>query len=103
MKVKVSKVFADFITKTVKGAEAQVAYLTPGQYAMSCGNLVDAISYGDFDQGSGLYKAIRVSYPPEWYACSRYVSTKELTKEFRRRGVKDAEGLKEMLRYMLTI
>ena len=103
MKIQVSKVFADFINKTVKGVDAQVVKLTDRQYRFNCGDPWDAGEHGDYDWQTGLYKAILVCYPADYYACPRYVSTKELTGEFRRQGVKDWEGLKEMLKDMLTI
>ena len=105
MKVKVSKVFADFINKTVKDVEARVVKMSENQYRMNLGGFAvwDAEEFGDYDWQTGEYKAIVVVYPYDYYACPRYISTKELTKEFKRRGVRDAEGLKEMVKDMIMI
>jgi hypothetical protein len=46
---------------------------------------------------------IEVSYPYDFYATRRFLTTYELVKEFRKRGVKTADELKEMLRDMLEI
>lgn len=47
--------------------------------------------------------AIRVTYPGDFYACPVYFSTRQLCAEFRRRGVRDLEGLADMVRDMCEI
>jgi len=106
MIVKVSKVFASFINKTAKEmgfkAHAEVVTISRGAYSFTTGtDLWDAGE--DYDYVAGTCKAIKVSYPDEYYACNRYLTTYGLTTEFRRRGVKTADGLKEMLRDMLEV
>ena len=105
MKIQVSKVFADFINKTVTNVEASVRKMSENEYRMNVGSfgLWDAEQYGDYDWQTGKYKAIVILYPDDYYACPRYITTKELDKEFKRRGVKDAEGLKSMIKDMIEI
>lgn len=105
MKIQVSKVFADFINKTVPNVEASVRKMSENEYRIHVGifALWDAEQYGDYDWQTGKYKAIVVLYPDDYYACPRYITTKELDNEFKRRGVKDAEGLKSMIKDMIEI
>ena len=103
MKVQVSKVFAKFISKAT-GFAARVETLPERAYRFCTGvEPYDADYYGDYDWATGEYKAIVVTYPDGYYACPRYVTTKELHEEFKRRRIKTAEGLGEMLKDMLTI
>jgi hypothetical protein len=46
---------------------------------------------------------IEVSYPYDFYATRRFLTTYELNREFRQRNVRTAEGLKEMLKDMLEV
>lgn len=108
MKVKVSKVFAAFINKAAKElgfkAEASVVTMSANAYKMNVSmDLFAAEDYGDYDWTTGEVKAIRVDYPAEYYAMPRYLTTAELTKEYRRRHVSTEGDLKEMLRYMCEI
>ena len=106
MIVKVSKVFASFINKTAKEmgfkAHAEVVKISSGAYSFTTGtDLWDAGD--DYDYSTGTCKAIMVSYPDEYYACNRYLTTYGLNNEFREYGVKDIVGLKKMLRDMLEV
>jgi len=109
MKVKVSKVFAAFINKTAKElgfkAEAEVVTMSERGYRLNVGldAMLDAQDNGDYDWGEGEYRAIRVVYPEEYYACPQYLTTASLNKEFRRRGVTTADELKQMVRSMCEI
>lgn len=105
MKIQVSKVFADFINKTVPNVEASVRKMSENEYRMHVGCFAawDAEQYGDYDWQTGKFKAIVVLYPDDYYACPRYITTKELDNEFKRRGVRDAEGLKSMIKDMIEI
>ena len=106
MNVAVSKVFASFINKTAKElgfkAHAEVVEMSDRQYQLSVGDIYDACDYRDYT-GAGNLKAIMVTYPDDYYACPQYLSTKTLVNEFRGRGVKTLDELKEMLRDMLEI
>ena len=109
MKVKVSKVFAAFINKAAKelgfNAHASVVTMSARLYRLNIGldAWLDAEDYGDYDWGEGEYKAIRVDYPGEYYAMPKYLTTAELTKEFRRRQVSTTDDLKDMVRDMCEI
>lgn len=106
MKIQVSKVFANFINKTAKEmgfeAHAEVVALRSSAYTFATGtDRWDGDC--DYDWESDTYRVIEVSYPYEFYATRRFLTTYELVKEFRSRGVKTTEGLKDMLKDMLEI
>jgi len=109
MKVKVSKVFADFINKTAKElgfkAEASVVTMSERGYRLNVGldAMLDAQDNGDYDWAEDEYKVIRVAYPDEYYSMPQYMTTASLTKEFRRRGVTTEAELKEMVKEMVEI
>lgn len=101
MKVKVSKVFAKFIESNCPNLEAFVVELSEGAYNCNVGSVWDAGD--DYNCKTGKYRAICVSYPPEWYACPRYLSTAQIVKEFRRHNVTNMAGLVKMLNNWLQI
>lgn len=108
MYIQVSKVFAKFINKTAKElgfeAYAYVAELNENQYRMMVSDPEEAIWDGyDYDWDKGVFKAICIEYPAEYYACPQFLTTKMLTKEYRRQGVSNTEELKEMIRCMVEI
>ena len=109
MKIKVSKVFADFINKTAKElgfkAEASVVTMSERGYCLNVGTsaMLDAQDTDDYDWGEDEYKVIKVVYPDEYYACPQYLTTTSLNKEFRSRGVTTADELKQMVRSMCEI
>ena len=109
MKIKVSKVFADFINRTAKelgfSAEASVQRMSERGYVLNVGMeaQLDADDYGDYDWAEDEYKVIRVVYPDDYYACPQYLTTKSLTDEYRRRGVSTIDELKLMLKDILSI
>lgn len=109
MKVKVSKVFADFINKTAKElgikCEAQVVTMSERGYRLNVGldAMLDAQDTGDYDWAEDEYKVIKVLYTEEYYAMPTYLTTASLTKEFRRRGVNTDAELKEMVKEMVEI
>lgn len=109
MKIKVSKVFADFINKTANelgfSAEASVQRMSERGYVLNVGMAaqLDADDYGDYDWAEDEYKVIRVVYPAEYYACPQYLTTKSLTDEYRRRGVSTIDELKLMLKDILSV
>ena len=106
MNIAVSKVFASFINKTAKEmgfeAHAEVLALRSSAYTFATGvDMWDGEP--DYDWKTGTYRVIEVSYPYDFYATRKFLTTYELTREFRQRGVKTVEELKEMLRDMLEI
>lgn len=109
MNIQVSKVFAKFINKTAKEmgfkAEATVVNLTENQMHgfMGLEALFDADAYGDYDWESNTYKAIRINYPYEYYACPLFIGTGMLVRAWKRCGGKTEADLKDMLREMIEI
>jgi hypothetical protein len=109
MKVKVSKTFAAYINKAAKAlgfkAEASVVTMSERGYCLNVGSdaMLDAQDNGDYDWAEDEYKVIRVAYPDEYYATPKYLTTAELTRECRRRGVTTENELQQMLRYMCEI
>lgn len=109
MKIKVSKVFADFINKTAKElgfcAEASVERMSERMYRLHVGlnAMLDAQDTDDYDWAEDEYKVIRVVYPESYYACPQYLTTTALNKEFNRRGVTNVDQLKQMVRSMCEI
>ncbi len=106
MKVQVSKVFASFINKTAKEmsfeAHAEVVALRSSAYTFATGT-DEWDGECDYDWETSTYRVIEVSYPYDFYATRKFLTTHELTTEFRKRGVKDVAGLKDMLRDMLEV
>lgn len=107
MKIKVSKVFAKFITETAKenGAkfDAVVVEFSPAAYGLHVGDIYEACANGDYSDETGRGRAIMIRYDWDCYACPRYLSTGELVREFWRRQVRDVNGLKNMILDLLCI
>lgn len=101
MRVKVSKVFAKFIETNCPNLEAEVVELSQGAYSYNVGSIWDAGD--DYSPATGKYKAICVSYPSEWYASPRYISTAQILDEFHRCNVTTSAGLVTMLNDWLQI
>ena len=106
MNIAVTKTFANFINKTAKAlnfkAHAEVIAIPSSAYEFCTGtSLWDAGN--DYDYIARTCRVIEVSYPYDFYATRKLLTTYELTREFRKRGVKDIDGLKDMLRDMLEI
>ena len=106
MNIKVSKVFANFINKTAKEmgfeAHAEVIALRSSAYTFATGNdMWDGDC--DYDWKTDTYRVIEVSYPYDFYATRRFLTTYELVQEFRKRKVESVDELKEMLKDMLEI
>jgi hypothetical protein len=101
MRVKVSKVFAKFIESNCAGLSAEVVEMSEGAYSYNVGSIWDAGD--DYNPATGKYKAICVSYPPEFYASPRYISTAQIVAEFHRNNVTTAAGLVAMLNDWLQI
>lgn len=111
MKVKVSKVFADYLNKLAKQGvldidHAEVKTFSERGYTLNVGDPWDAEQYGDDDfddEGNLVYKAIVVVYPDEYYALPKYLSTELLTTTFNWFKVTNEEELKEMLKNLINI
>ena len=101
MKIKVTKVFAKFIEANCANIAAEVVELSENAYSYNVGSIWDAGD--DYNPATGKYKAICVSYPPDWYAPARYISTAQIVAEFHRHNVTNAAGLVDMLNDWLQI
>ena len=101
MKIKVSKVFADFINANCENLSARVIKLSQSNYAWTVGDPWE--NAADYDYNKGYFKAIEITYPANYYAAPQYLTTGLLCKEFRRRNVRDIAGLVNMLQDMLYI
>lgn len=99
MKVKVSKVFASFINQVAKDRNlnfsAEVVEIGPNSYNFFVGDSWPGEI--DYNSKTGNYKAIKIVYPYEYFCCPVFVSTDNLTRNFRRYRVQDIEGLKDMI------
>lgn len=108
MRVQVTKTFARFINKTakemgfkctakvVKGNKENYTYFTGDEVA-------DGIFWGDYEWDTGYFRVLQVVYPPEYYACVKYVTTKQLQQEFKRMPGNSMEDLKKMIRNMFEV
>ena len=110
MQIKVSKVFANYINQCAKEmgfkAEASVEKMGKSQYGVCVGNVFDAMDNGDCDmddEGRDVFKAIAISYPYDYYAPTKYLTTAQLNKEWRRRNGKTEQDLREMIRELCEI
>lgn len=88
VKIKATSVMAKHLNDAFKRKgfdySAKVVALTERNYSWYVGSVYDAQDYGDYDYNHDQYKAIMVSYPADYYACPRYISTRELAEEFNR-------------------
>lgn len=107
MKVKVSKVFAQHLNSIKDYLDidvARVVSMDEHQYRLNVTtDTIEAMIRGDYTYDTRMYKAIRIDYPAEYYACPRYLTTKELNDEFARHNVKDIDGLNRMLKSIIEI
>ena len=108
MKIKVSKVFADFINKTAKEmnfkVSAKVVEFSENMYRLHVSyDIFRAEDFGDYNYNTGKYKAIQLIYPEDYYACANYLTTYQLTQEFRRYNVSTISELKDMIKNICEI
>lgn len=107
MKIGTTKVFADFMNKAAEKAgvrfHARRVVLTENNFRMLTGSDMWDSENWPYHAAGGGCSAIAVEYPPEYYACMRYISARELVREFRRRSVRDLAGLESMIIDMCEI
>lgn len=111
MKIKVSKVFANYLNKLAKQGvldidHAELKTFSERQYELNVGDPMDAEYYGDEDfddDGNLVYKAIVVFYPDSYYAMPKCISTELLVTTAKWRKVTTEEELKEMLKDLINI
>ncbi|MBO7322605.1 MAG: hypothetical protein J6U51_03355 [Bacteroidales bacterium] len=99
MKIKATKTFVNFINKVAKDRNlqfsAELAEISSNSYGFLVGDIWSADM--DYNFKTDKYRVIRIVYPYEYYCNPVYVSTDNLTRNFRRYGVKDIESLKDMI------
>ena len=82
MKVQATSTMAKEIAKALKAKgldyKAKQVKLTEREYSWYVGDTYDAEDYGDYDYTKQEYRAIMIIYPDNYYACPRYLSTREL-------------------------
>ena len=102
MKIKVTKVFAKHLASQLKDYDVKVVELGDDEYQALVGESVyEAESWGDFNENTRATKAIRISYPDNYYALPRYLSTKEIHHTFK--GITTIEELNTEIKNALTI
>ena len=80
MRVKVTKRMANEIQKRT-GFNATLEKLNCNNYQWYVSGDPDA-NIQDYDIETGLFSAIRIDYPAEYYACPRYLTTRDLSNIF---------------------
>lgn len=118
MKIKVTKVFANYLNKLAKQGvldidHAEVKTFSERQYELNVGDPWDADEYGDCTEDwvqhgddfnfEPVYKAIVVFYPDSYYAMPKCISTELLVTTAKWRKVTTEEELKEMLKDLINI
>lgn len=87
MNIQATQVLAQALNKAFKDKgleyQAKQIHCDDRAYAWYVGDTYDAEDYGDYDYAKNRYRAIKVMYPSEYYACDRYLTTKELISIFR--------------------
>lgn len=106
MNIAVTKTFANFINKTAKELKfkchAEVVALPASAYSFCTG--VDSFDGEvDYDCTTGTFRVIEITYPYNFYANRRFLTTFGLTREVNWRKVETADQLKLMLKDMLEI
>lgn len=83
MKVKISRVMASLLDKSIKDCKISFVQMSSDSYR----RYVDTEIYNhdnDIDYKTGKYNAILVDYPPKYYAYPKYITTNDLVRVFRR-------------------
>ena len=89
MKVKVSKVMLNEMIKWFKGKKEFNGYgfwyceMTPEQYEYCVDYRGVWENEIDYDYAKNKVKVLAISYPEDYYACDKYLTTKDLLKCFR--------------------
>ena len=87
MKVKATKVMAEMLNKKFKehndGYDVSLEKMSERRFSVN----VDLNSFDhddDYDYKTGQFSAICVMYPLDYYACNRYLTTKDLVRAFQK-------------------
>lgn len=106
MKVKVTKTMVSVIKNMKKEGllkieDAQIVEYTPQEYQFKV-SLDLWHNESDYDPSTGKFKAIKITYPAEFYAMPTYLTTRIMVKEIKRHA-QTFDGLKECLKQLITI
>lgn len=99
MKIASTKTMATLLNKIAKEmgtSDRHFRYITVSQdvYQRYIDiDIYNAEDYGDYNWQTGKIRAIEVEYPSEYYACNRYLTTKELNRVFKwyKSSIKNAD------------
>ena len=87
MKVKATKVMAEMLNKKFKehndGYDVSLEKMSERRFSVN----VDLNSFDhddDYDYKTGQFNVICVMYPLDYYACNRYLTTKDLVRAFQK-------------------
>lgn len=78
MKVKPTHKMVSCLRKILSGCIVDLVALTPEQFRY-CVDYNDYEHEVDYDWKTSMFKVIRVIYPSEYYACDKYLTTKDLS------------------------
>lgn len=77
LKLKPTKVLAKEILKKANGKfDIEQVKLDTNQFRWYCGDVWDNTQ--DYDIATGKFTVWRLTYPNDYYACDRYITTKDL-------------------------
>lgn len=83
MKVKATAVMAKTLQKYIKDYKITLQKYNERAYSM----LVDYNTFDheeDFDYKTSKFNVIKITYPDDYYACDRYLTTRTLTRLFNK-------------------
>lgn len=94
IKIKVTGTMVKMLKKALPEYDFRLVKMTRREYATQVHyDEYTAHDYGDYDYADDIYKAIKVTYPAEYYACTNYITTKELLDVVKEYDVKDSNDL----------
>lgn len=84
MKIKATKTMATALNKAMKnlGYKVSLEKFTERQFAL----YVDIDSYkhdADYNIEDGTFNVLKVEYPQNYYACNRYITTRDLVRAYK--------------------
>lgn len=82
IKIKVTNTMFRLIKKALPQYKVELVKLTEEEFKWC----VDLDVWGnevDYCYKDNTFKVIRIIYPPEWYACDKYLTTKDLEYNFK--------------------
>lgn len=103
MRVEASKTMTRELKKAITGYEFCYIELNPDAYSWNVASIWDnEIDLKYTKEGKPVFRAIKVIYPPEFYAMPYYLTTRELNKIFRNSN-KTLEGFMNEVKAAIEI